>query len=236
MIRCFGTVALLVALLALGACSVAEYPTPPQNLTPDQREHPPDWEYILQAGDELDIKFYYSPELNERVTVRPDGRISLQLVRDVQAAGLTPIQLANTLREKYAVQLSEPEVAVIVRTFSAQRVYVGGEVERPGEMALVGPLTVLQAVSRASGFKDSARLAEVLVIRRNVDRTPLVIPVNIEDAISGEDLNQDLTLMPYDVVFVPRSVIANVNKWVKQYVANNIPFSFGFRIDVDTFR
>lgn len=227
MFKASKTITVLVLVSGLSACAVVQNPTPLQNLPPAE----PEWEYAIQVGDELDIKFFYNPELNEQVTVRPDGRISLQLVPEITAADLTARQLTEVLREEYSGELADPNIAVIVRTFSAQRVYVGGEVNTPGEMALVGPLTVLQAVARAEGFRDSARLAEVIVIRRNVDRTPLVIPVNIKDAINGIDLSQDLQLMPYDVVFVPRSVIANVNKWVRQYITNNIPFSFGFRVE-----
>ena len=222
------TVSVCVLISGLCACAVVKNPTPVQSVPPPET----DWEYEIQIGDELDVKFFYNPELNEQVTVRPDGRISLQLVPEIYAANMTARELTEVLREQYEDELAEPRIAVIVRTFSAQRVYVGGEVNRPGEMALVGPLTVLQAVARAEGFKDTARLAEVIVIRRKPDKTPLVVPVNVKDAINGIDLSQDIQLMPYDVVFVPRSIIANVNKWVAQYVTNNIPFSFGFRVEL----
>jgi len=86
--------------------------------------------YIIQAGDQLDIKFFYNPELNDSVTVRPDGKISLQLVDEVQAAGQTPAQLDDFLTEKYAKELRKPVITVIVKSFASQRVYVGGEVNR----------------------------------------------------------------------------------------------------------
>lgn len=192
-----------------------------------------DGEYKIQVGDELDVKFYFNPDLNEHLTVRPDGRISLQLVPEIVAAGMTPGQLTDRLKQAYASELSNPEVAVIVRTFNAQRVYVAGEVERPGEVRLAGPLTALQAVAMASGFKDTARLTQVLVIRRKPDRTPLVIPVNLKLAIAGADMRQDLGLLPYDVVYVPKSTLANVNKIVDQLLRKNIPVNFGFVIRLD---
>ena len=96
-------------------------------------------EYQIQIGDALDIKFFYHPELNESVMVRPDGRISLQLVHEVQASGLTPEQLRQNLRKKYEPQISQPEIAVIVRSFTAQKVYVDGEVAKPGLVPLTGP-------------------------------------------------------------------------------------------------
>jgi protein involved in polysaccharide export with SLBB domain len=195
----------------------------------------PGWEYRIQPGDELDVKFYYSPELNEHLTVRPDGRISLQLVPETVAAGLTTRELTERLKAEYARELSNPELTVMVRTFSAQRIYVGGEVERPAEIRLTPSLTVLQAVQMAQGFKDSARVSAVILIRRNIDGTPLIIPVNLKRVIDGTDVRQDLALMPFDVVYVPRSAIGNVNRWVDQYIRKNIPVSFGFRTDIPVF-
>ena len=93
-------------------------------------------EYRIQAGDLLDIKFFYNPTLNEQVTVRPDGLISLQLIKSTEAAGLTPEQLTDRLKKEYSAQLKEPDIAVIVRSFAAQRVFVDGEVAKPG----TGPL------------------------------------------------------------------------------------------------
>jgi protein involved in polysaccharide export with SLBB domain len=87
----------------------------------------------------------------------------------------------------------------------------------------------------AEGFKDSARLTEVIVIRRNPDRTPLVIPINLKAAMTGVDPSQDIALMPYDVVVVPKSTLGNINKWVNLFVWNNVPISFGFRLVPEDF-
>jgi protein involved in polysaccharide export with SLBB domain len=224
----------LAFLLIVGTsgCAVVKKPTRPEALPPAQAAPEAGWEYKLQIGDEADVKFFFNPNLNEHVVVRPDGRISLQLVGEIVAAGLTPRELTSQLKQEYSHELSNPELTVIVRTFSAQRVFVGGEVAKPGEFQLVGSLTVLQAVAMAQGFKDTARLAEVIVIRHNVDRTPLAIPVNVKHAINGTDLSQNMALMPYDVVYVPRSTIANVNKWMDEYIRKNIPVNFAFRYDL----
>ena len=109
-------------------------------------------EYRIQAGDQLDIKFFYNRDLNEQVTVRPDGLISLQLVKPTAAAGLTPEQLTDRLKKEYGAQLKDPDIVVIVRSFAAQRVFVDGEVARPGLVPLTGPTTVLQAISQAGGI------------------------------------------------------------------------------------
>ncbi|SNB46147.1 polysaccharide biosynthesis/export family protein [Geobacter sp. DSM 9736] len=191
------------------------------------RSAAPAEEYRIQPGDQLDIKFFYNPELNEQLVVRPDGRISLQLVNELMAAGMTPGQLTEKLRTSYSGQLKQPEVAVIVRTFNDQRVYVDGEVFRPGVVPLPGPMTVLQSISQAGGMKETARLDEVLVIRKNGQSKPVTIIVNLEDAIEGTDHGQDITLLPHDIVVVPRSKIANVNVWVDQYLRRNIPIPIG---------
>lgn len=184
-------------------------------------------DYHIQPGDQLDIKFFYNPELNEQIVVRPDGRISLQLVNEVMAAGLTPGQLTDHLRKAYGGELKKPEVAVIVRTFNDQRVYVDGEVLKPGVVALPGPLTVLQSIAQAGGMKESARPDEVIIIRKNGEAKPTTIVVNLEDAIDGTDLQQDIALAPHDIVFVPRSTISNINVWVDQYLRRNVPIPIG---------
>jgi polysaccharide biosynthesis/export protein len=186
-------------------------------------------EYRLQPGDELDIRFYYNPELNSSVLIRPDGRISLPLANEVQAAGLTPANLSQRLRSAYEQELRRPELTVIVRSFNSQKVFVGGEVQSPGVIQALGPLTVLQSVAQAGGFKETARLNEVLVIRRDpaVPADPIVIPIDVAAVVDGSGTNQDIALMPFDVIYVPKSPIANVNKFVDQYIRQNIPFGFG---------
>src|SRR5215471_2504061 len=111
-------------------------------------------EYRIGFGDELEIKFFYTPELTTIAIVRPDGRINLPLIGDVVAVRRSPVELAGRIRAAYASQVQRPDVTVNVRTFVTQRVFVGGEVTHPGVQSLVGPLTVLQAIMGAEGFKD----------------------------------------------------------------------------------
>lgn len=190
-------------------------------------------EYRIQPGDQLDIKFFYNQELNEQITVRPDGRISLQLAKEITAAGMTPAQLNVLLTNTYAVDLENPEIAVIVRSFSAQRVYVDGEVNKPGLVTLVGPMTVLQTISQAGGLKDSARLNEVIIIRRATDNNFINMVVNLENMIDGTDKNQDIVLHPSDIIYVPKSHIANVNQWIDLYIRKNVPIPLGIGVGVN---
>jgi len=213
------------ALLGLAACSSEPLVKKPATVTDAEAQAATfsDFEYIINPGDKLDIKLFYTPDLNEEVTVRPDGRISLQLVGEIIAAGRTPAALGAILTEQYGLEIKEPEVTVIVRSFSAQKIYVDGEVGEPTLLDLESRTTVLQSIAAAGGLLDTARLNEVIVIRRGPDSEPLVIPVDLEKALDGSDMSQDLVLMPYDLVYVPKSPIGNVNVWVDQYISGVLP-------------
>lgn len=214
-----------VLLLGLAACSTGPLVKKPASVQDAQSQVTAfsDYEYIINPGDELEIKLFYNPDLNEEVTVRPDGRISLQLVGEIIAAGRTPAELGGLLTEQYGHEIREPEVTVIVRSFTAQKIYVDGEVGKPTLLDLDSRTTILQSIAAAGGLLDTARLNEVIVIRRGTESEPLVIPVDLEKALDGSDMSQDLALMPYDLVYVPRSPISNVNVWLKQYISGVLP-------------
>lgn len=223
---------LMVMCVILGGCSSAVRNYSATGLARAKTAAPLQ-EYHIQPGDQLDIKFFYNPELNEQIVVRPDGRISLQLVNEMMAAGMTPGQLTDHLRKAYGGELKKPEVAVIVRTFNDQRVYVDGEVFKPGVVTLPGPMSVLQSIAQAGGMKESARPDEVIIIRKNGEAKPTTLVVNLEDAIDGTDLQQDIALTPHDIVFVPRSAISNLNVWVDQYIRRNVPIPIGLGYGID---
>jgi protein involved in polysaccharide export with SLBB domain len=169
---------------------------------------PDDDQYVIKTGDQLSIKFFFNPELNEEnLIVRPDGRISLQLIHEVEAANLTAPQLTSLLEEQYKGQLKNPEIAVIVRSVKEPpHVYLDGEVNSPGVIPIVGSLNVLQAVALANGFRtDTAKKDEVIVMRRDQSGHTFVITLDITAALNGKDLSQNLQLLPYDFVQVPRA-------------------------------
>ena len=169
---------------------------------------PDNEQYVIKPGDQLSIKFFFNPELNEEdLIVRPDGRISLQLIHEVEAASLTAPQLTSVLEEKYKGQLKNPEIAVIVRAVKEPpRVYVDGQVRSPGTIELVGSLSLLQAIARSGGFKeDTAKTDEVIVMRRDQSGHTFVITLDIEATLSGKDLSQNIQLHPNDFIQVPRS-------------------------------
>ena len=189
-------------------------------------------EYRIAFGDELDIRFFYNPELDELAPVRPDGRISLPLLGEIVAAGRTPSELTATLRSRYSAEMEDPEVTVIVRTFNSHRVYITGEVEEPGEVMLDTRLTALQAIARSGDFAKTARRSQVLLIRRRpYENQPKVAVLDLASVQKAQGFSDDLLLEPYDVLFVPKSRIANVNQFVDQYIKQVLPFDLGFRLD-----
>ena len=184
--------------------------------------------YRIQPGDELEIRFFHTPEQNVILPVRPDGFISLPLVYELSVAGRTVEEVRTELVERCSDELAHPEIAIIVRSFARYRVHVGGEVDRPGVLELSGPRTVLQAVFEAGGFLPTASPADVLVVRLGPEGSHELVAANLAQVLRGEDDSGNFTLRPYDVVFVPTSTIADVNKWVDQYIRKNIPVSIGF--------
>ena len=187
--------------------------------------------YIIQPGDELDIKFFYNPELNETVAVRPDGKISLQLIDEIQAASLQPSELDRRLTDLYSRELKRPVLTVIVRSFTGQQVYVGGEVNTPGLVTLPPGITPLQAVFQSGGFKDTAQPAETLIIRKGPDNRPVPLRIDLAAVMNASSQGPDFHLQPDDIVYVPKSAIARLNQFVSQYIEQLLLFrgvSLGF--------
>lgn len=192
-------------------------------------------EYRIQPGDQLDIKFFYNPELNEAALVRSDGKISLQLIDDIQAAGLTPAQLDQDLTRLYAQELQRPTITVLVRASTGHRIYVGGEVGTPGLLTLAPGTTALQAVINAGGFRETAKPGAVIVIRKGSDNRAIPIRVDLDPSLDGVSAEGDISLEPSDIVYVPRTFIAEANLFVNQYIERLLLYrgiSLGFGYDL----
>ena len=180
--------------------------------------------YLLQPGDGFDVKFFYSQELNESVVIRPDGKISLQLVGEIQAAGLAPGDLERDLRTRYGKVLRDPSVTVVVKQVMSQRVFVAGEVRSPGEVVLQPDLTALQAVSRAGFFTRDAETRNVVVLRYKGAEGPEFIVMDMKALMDGRaGARSDVALQPMDIVFVPQTQIAGVADFFGRYVNNILP-------------
>jgi polysaccharide export outer membrane protein len=161
---------------------------------------PPLPEYQIGAGDKLRVEVYRDPQLSQSVQVRPDGKITLPLVGDVAVVGLTPIQLRDRLATALREYVTNPVVTVIVVEAAASNVYVMGEVNRPGTLPMQGPMTVLQALAMAGGFKDFANTKDIRVLRRGPTGVE-TIRFNYKEALKGR--GAPVYLKSGDTIIVP---------------------------------
>lgn len=158
--------------------------------------------YVIGAQDVLDVSVWKEPEVSRIVPVRPDGKISLPLLNDVQAAGLTPAQLAAQITVNLKKYVTSPQVTVIVTTINSQRVYILGEVTRPGAFPMLPGMTVMQALSSAGGFTPFAKMKSIYVLRQENGKK-VKYPFNYKEAISGKNAEQDILLRAGDTIVVP---------------------------------
>jgi len=202
------TIIIYILLLAiqLNGCAtteIAEINTRQVDSTTD--------DYYLRTDDILEIKFFTTPELDETVTIRPDGKISLQLIDDVKAEGLTCLELDKTLTKQYGKQLNNATLTVLVRDSIGQRIYVAGEVYRPGEIKMTGKLNALDAIFSSGGFKDDAKISEVVIISRGPENRPVARQVNLKKALKGKMLEDEYLLRPFDLVYIPKTRLRKIN-------------------------
>ena len=217
------TAAAVLVALAIGGCSEIGHKLPPPEetyaLTQAQTTRP---EYRLQPGDRLNIKFPYHGRNNQELPVRPDGKISLDVTGEILAEGLTPPELEDVIKERSTRYLKNPEVVVVVTQIGDRRSFVGGEVGKPGYVAIADGMTPLQAVLAAGGFKDSAQKDSVLYIARGADGNYQASRVDL-DAVVRNGVPETVRLTGNDVVYVPATRIANLGTFVKQYIRDVLP-------------
>jgi polysaccharide export outer membrane protein len=219
--------AMLLTLLLLGACgtNVPNLPAGPDApiITPT---------YMIQPGDQLDVKFVKNPELNEQPFVQPDGRISMLFAPNLEVGGLSTEQARQALAESYSKELKEPGISVTLKGAVTWRIYVAGEVKTPGEIDGTGPVpSLIQAVAHAGGMLDSGDPTKVVLVRRENGNQKKAYLVNYDAAARGEKPADDTQLAAYDVLFIPRTGVADVysayNQYFKQFLPPNIGFGFG---------
>ncbi len=216
--RCPKVLSLPLFLILLVACSTTpSRQLPSRNVAKEMAVRPLE-EYRLCPGDTVEIKFFHHPELHETAIIRPDGKITLQFVDDVLAAGLTPSELDEMLTELYSKHLENIVISVMVRSFSEHKIYVSGEVQRPGLYPLTNDTTVLKSIAAAQGFKETAQPENIIIIRKGPKGEPVPVRVNLEPVLEGKQMERDIYLMPSDVVYVPKTFVAEANKFVDQYI------------------
>jgi polysaccharide biosynthesis/export protein len=161
-----------------------------------------DPDYKIGPQDMLRIDVWKEPDISRIVPVRPDGKITLPLVNDIQASGLTPTQLAAKIAEGLKKYITSPQVTVGVTEINSRRIFVSGEVARPGAMPLLPNMTVLQALSSAGGFTQFAREKKIYILRMEEGKQ-VKHPFNYKEAISGKNVEQNIMLEGGDIIVVP---------------------------------
>jgi polysaccharide export outer membrane protein len=189
--------ALLVMVAAANPCAVgAQAPAPPAVQGVPLPEG-----YVIGPEDVLNIQFWRDDQMSSDAVVRPDGKITIRLLNDIQASGLTPDQLREALVKAASKFLEDPAVTVVVKQINSRKVTVIGEVMKQGPQPLNGPLTVLGAIGQAGGFTDYADKEKILIIRTEGGKQ-VPYRFNYKDVVEGRRLEQNIFLMPGDIVTV----------------------------------
>lgn len=199
----------LVSLGAVLLCVPGSYAQDSPAQKPDATQKPAavtapmvDADYKIGPQDVVRIDVWKEPDISRTIPVRPDGKISLPLLNDVQAAGLTAMQLAGSLRESLSKYLTSPQVTVTVTEINSRRVYITGEVNHAGALPLLPNMTVLQALSSAGGFTQFAKLKNIYVLRTESGKQ-VKHPFNYKEVVKGNLAEQNIPLQPGDVIVVP---------------------------------
>jgi polysaccharide export outer membrane protein len=227
-------VAALALALGVAACSTGG----PEVFTPDPKPsarfanigyanwsnaEPP---YRLYPGDEVDLNVASAPELNKALVVQPDGRLNLALAGPVMVADRTIDDSERLITNAYSSQLLRPEVTLTVRA-APLKVFVGGEVDKPGVYDMPGDINALQAIIMAGSFKPSAKRSEVVIIRRGPDGRAMLRTVDLRSGVGNPAVDL-VPLRRFDVVYVPRSKVSEAGLFVQQYFRDLTPVQLGF--------
>ena len=180
--------------------------------------------YRLSPGDVISVRFFFNSELNEEVQIRPDGHISMQLIGDVVAGGKTVSDLSRELEQSYAKEVKTPRVSIQIRSYGGQKVFVTGEVNRPGVISLIGGLDVLSAIGEAGGVRQSGKASSVILIRKGPDGKPLARKLSLGSP-SSPKADAAVKLEPFDAIVVPPRMITKLDRWVDEYIRQLSPAS-----------
>lgn len=180
----------------------AAQPAATDTLPPRVAQVRPD-SYIIGSDDTLSINVWKEPEMSRAVPVRPDGMISLPLLGEIKAKGLTPVQLEDQITDSLKKIMSDPQVTVIVTAVNSLTFNIMGQVNRPGYFPLTRPLTVLDAIALCGGFRDFAKQKKIYVLRTGPDGKQEQHKFNYKEVIKGKNMAQNIELRPHDTLVVP---------------------------------
>ena len=184
-----------------GGTAPGSNPAPPAASADAPKPH--DDTFVIGNDDVLAINVWKEPDISRSIPVRSDGKISLPLVGEVQAAGRTPLKLEQDIAVRLKNYIAEPEVTVIVQQINSQKFNILGQVNRPGSYVIANSATVLDALAAAGGFRDFAKQKNIYVLRQNADGTQTRIPFNYKEVVKGQNPGQNIKLQPRDTIVVP---------------------------------
>jgi protein involved in polysaccharide export with SLBB domain len=220
------TVTLFILLPLLWGCG-APITVPPLSLGEIPRIEAignyPHQIYRIEPGDTIRIQYTFHREMDQEEVVRPDGKIAAKLVGEIMVSGMTPEQLETLLVGRTADQLRNPEVVVGITRFGEKSVFVGGEVGKPGLVPYREGLSPLQAITAAGGFRTTARTDSVILVRTGEGDAFVSRKLNLAATVT-DGIKEPISLAPHDVLYVPRTEIAEANLWVQQHITRMFPF------------
>lgn len=170
--------------------------------------------YRLHKSDVLEISFTFSPELDQSVTVQPDGYIALRSASSLLAEGLTLADLHDAVANAYHPILHDPEISILLKNFEKPHFVVGGQVGRPGKYELSAPTTVTEAIAVAGGYTEAGKHSQVVLFRRATDQLVESRVLNLKAMLASRNLNEDVELQPGDMLFVPQNRISKIKKFL----------------------
>ena len=214
-------VVMSVAIAAAGqnvTASATKEATSPSSSAPSVNSSPVlqqrDQRYRLRKSDSFDVNFSFSPELNQTVTVQPDGYVTLKEVGSIVAEGQTVPELTVTLKTAYSKILHEPAITIILKDFEKPYFIASGQVGKPGKYDLLSPITVTEAVAIAGGFKDSSKHSQVVLFRPVPNGMFESKVLNIKKLLATHNLSEDMYMQPGDMLYVPQNTLSKIQKFI----------------------
>lgn len=230
-------VAMLAATALLAGCETGQHIEPLGSKGPAPEEAPlsarfapwQDFEppYHIGEGDKLKLIFIRTPELNQDALVRPDGMITVPSAGEVDVAGMKPLDAAALLEKRSESFLRDPHISLEVIDPVSAKIYIGGEVSDPGPYRILGPMDPIAALQLAGGALDTGKINEVILIRRGPDDRPMLRLLDVRGMLEGRS-PQDVRIVPSDILYVPRTRVAEAGLWVDQFINKIVPFQRSF--------
>ncbi len=189
-------------------------------------------QYYLEIGDIIELDVWRVPDLTRTVTVRPDGRISLPLVGDMEVVGMTLVEIRDALTRKFSEYVLNPQVSISVRQFGGRKFIILGEVQGPGVYRYQQEISLIEGIALAGGFNDKAKRGKVMIIRGDVRKQAQVkiITSNVENLLKKGMLTENLTIMPNDIIYVGKDLLTDYNDIINNLISPTVDTALDYYV------